>query len=151
MVLAFWYWSLPVSVLIATAKGASLGRNPRPSSRGLEALLPPPPQPAIALARRAMRARTGSRRRMKRGSVARAFAATIALPGEVAQSVEHTTENRGVAGSIPALAISRLRGIAWRRPRSLACGARVAPCVLASRAPRREPACQDWFGGNGGG
>ena len=34
--------------------------------------------------------------------------------------VEHTTENRGVAGSIPALAISRLRRIAWRRPRSLA-------------------------------
>src|SRR5947209_6869507 len=26
--------------------------------------------------------------------------------GEVAQLVEHTTENRGVAGSIPALAIS---------------------------------------------
>jgi hypothetical protein len=26
--------------------------------------------------------------------------------GEVAQSVEHTAENRGVAGSIPALAIS---------------------------------------------
>jgi hypothetical protein len=25
--------------------------------------------------------------------------------GEVAQLVEHTTENRGVAGSIPALAI----------------------------------------------
>jgi hypothetical protein len=34
-------------------------------------------------------------------------AATIVEPlhGEVAQSVEHTTENRGVAGSIPALAI----------------------------------------------
>src|SRR4051794_36328685 len=29
-------------------------------------------------------------------------------------------------------------GIAWRRPRSLACGARVAPCVLASRAPEAE-------------
>jgi hypothetical protein len=26
------------------------------------------------------------------------------LRGEVAQSVEHTAENRGVAGSIPALA-----------------------------------------------
>jgi hypothetical protein len=29
-------------------------------------------------------------------------------PGEVAQLVEHTTENRGVAGSNPALAIQRL-------------------------------------------
>jgi hypothetical protein len=28
------------------------------------------------------------------------------LGGEVAQSVEHTAENRGVAGSIPALATS---------------------------------------------
>jgi hypothetical protein len=27
--------------------------------------------------------------------------------GEVAQLVEHTTENRGVAGSIPALAIRK--------------------------------------------
>jgi hypothetical protein len=32
-------------------------------------------------------------------------AATITARGEVAQLVEHTTENRGVAGSIPALAI----------------------------------------------
>src|SRR3954447_2036383 len=39
-------------------------------------------------------------------SVPQARAATIAkLLGEVAQLVEHTTENRGVAGSIPALAI----------------------------------------------
>jgi hypothetical protein len=29
---------------------------------------------------------------------------TSARLGEVAQSVEHTAENRGVAGSIPALA-----------------------------------------------
>jgi hypothetical protein len=28
------------------------------------------------------------------------------IQGEVAQSVEHTAENRGVAGSIPALATS---------------------------------------------
>jgi hypothetical protein len=32
---------------------------------------------------------------------------TAWLHGEVAQSVEHTAENRGVAGSIPALAIGR--------------------------------------------
>jgi hypothetical protein len=31
---------------------------------------------------------------------------TRSFPGEVAQSVEHTAENRGVAGSIPALAIA---------------------------------------------
>jgi hypothetical protein len=31
--------------------------------------------------------------------------------GEVAQLVEHTTENRGVPGSIPGLAISWLRRI----------------------------------------
>ena len=30
--------------------------------------------------------------------------ATLGRRGEVAQSVEHTAENRGVAGSIPALA-----------------------------------------------
>ena len=35
----------------------------------------------------------------------------MVAPGEVAQLVEHTAENRGVAGSIPALAISlTLRG-----------------------------------------
>src|SRR5262249_5993477 len=33
-------------------------------------------------------------------------AARLARQGEVAQSVEHTAENRGVAGSIPALATS---------------------------------------------
>jgi hypothetical protein len=33
-----------------------------------------------------------------------AFPPRSALPGEVAQLVEHTTENRGVAGSNPALA-----------------------------------------------
>src|ERR1700730_8497882 len=40
----------------------------------------------------------------RQGSDRKPSAATIALPGEVAQSGEHTTENRGVAGSIPALA-----------------------------------------------
>jgi hypothetical protein len=39
--------------------------------------------------------------------------ATLRAPGEVAQLVEHTAENRGVAGSIPALAISPKR---VRRP-----------------------------------
>src|SRR5438034_10201532 len=34
-------------------------------------------------------------------------AATLRRPGEVAQLVEHTAENRGVAGSIPALATSQ--------------------------------------------
>jgi hypothetical protein len=40
-------------------------------------------------------------------------------PGEVAQLVEHTTENRGVAGSIPALATPECRmaaGFAAIRP-----------------------------------
>jgi uncharacterized protein len=34
--------------------------------------------------------------------------ARLSARGEVAQSVEHTAENRGVAGSIPALATLRL-------------------------------------------
>ena len=58
------------------------------------------------------------------------------LRGEVAQLVEHTTENRGVPGSIPGLAICRLRGIAWLCPRSLVCRAHFAHCVLARRAAR---------------
>src|SRR5439155_6733585 len=37
-------------------------------------------------------------------------AATLGARGEVAQLVEHTAENRGVAGSIPALAISSIEG-----------------------------------------
>ena len=55
--------------------------------------------------------------------------------GEVAQLVEHTTENRGVAGSIPALATrgcGASSGCVLGRSRA----ARVAPCVLARRAPR---------------
>ena len=35
--------------------------------------------------------------------------ATLRRSGEVAQLVEHTAENRGVAGSIPALATSLAR------------------------------------------
>jgi hypothetical protein len=42
---------------------------------------------------------------------------TSANLGEVAQSVEHTAENRGVAGSIPALA-------------TLACGPRGAAATM---------------------
>jgi hypothetical protein len=57
----------------------------------------------------------GSRRLFGRTRVGR-LAATLATPGEVAQLVEHTAENRGVAGSIPALAISRSKsGFGCRR------------------------------------
>src|SRR6266508_4639393 len=42
--------------------------------------------------------------------------ARLAPLGEVAQSVEHTAENRGVAGSIPALAIA---SISRRPPQAL--------------------------------
>ena len=55
----------------------------------------------------------------------------FAAPGEVAQSVEHTAENRGVAGSIPALAIFR------RRDRHGGRGSRAAP----------EPDFRRWSGG----
>src|SRR3982750_723354 len=47
--------------------------------------------------------------------------ATLDRRGEVAQLVEHTTENRGVAGSIPALAISG-------RPGASGCVIGVRPC-----------------------
>src|SRR3954468_6318439 len=62
-------------------------------------------------------------------------AATIRARGEVAQLVEHTTENRGVAGSIPALAIvvAARQHVAASSVDSLA-GASFAPCVLATRA-----------------
>ena len=39
----------------------------------------------------------------------RPFPDSLSFLGEVAQLVEHTTENRGVAGSIPALATWRTR------------------------------------------
>src|SRR5689334_3347020 len=42
--------------------------------------------------------------------------ATMEPRGEVAQLVEHTTENRGVAGSIPALAISECRVVGGLLP-----------------------------------
>jgi hypothetical protein len=45
--------------------------------------------------------------------------------GEVAQLVEHTAENRGVAGSIPALAIARSKSGALR--------ARTTPAVEFSK------------------
>ena len=38
----------------------------------------------------------------------RPFPDSLSFLGEVAQLVEHTTENRGVAGSIPALGTSLL-------------------------------------------
>ena len=38
------------------------------------------------------------------GVAVRPVAATLGVRGEVAQLVEHTAENRGVAGSSPALA-----------------------------------------------
>src|SRR5919106_5133277 len=41
--------------------------------------------------------------------------ATLSRRGEVAQSVEHTAENRGVAGSIPALAIAARSPLRLRR------------------------------------
>jgi amidase len=40
------------------------------------------------------------------------YPGTLSRRGEVAQSVEHTAENRGVAGSIPALAISPVGTVA---------------------------------------
>src|SRR5262245_28131065 len=53
-------------------------------------------------------------------------AARLARQGEVAQSVEHTAENRGVAGSIPALATS----------------ARVSEALLEGREPTYDPHAQ---------
>jgi hypothetical protein len=56
-------------------------------------------------------------------------------PGEVAQLVEHTAENRGVAGSIPALAIDIARS---KRRRNEPVGARGL--LRRSRAPAQVPA-----------
>ena len=44
-------------------------------------------------------------------------------------------------GSNPTLSVSRLQSVAWLCPRSLACEAGVAPCVLARLAFRRESRC----------
>jgi uridine kinase len=57
--------------------------------------------------------------------------ATLSRLGEVAQSVEHTAENRGVAGSIPALAILHPSPIVMFNP-SLQ---RAISAILASVAP----------------
>src|SRR3954447_12644903 len=119
MVLAFWYWPLPVSVLIATARGASLGRKPSPSSRGLEALLPPPPQPAKTRARTVMGARSASRRRMKRGSVAERPRRPIRLSGGVVG---------GAATLDTAAATQESRPIAPRSPRAALC--RALPALV---------------------
>ena len=76
------------------------------------------------------------------------------LVGEVAQLVEHTTENRGVAGSIPALATPRLwriarlchraRAMQGTVPGPLPCLAGASPgdgegVALATPANRRFP------------
>jgi hypothetical protein len=64
--------------------------------------------------------------------------------GEVAQSVEHTAENRGVAGSIPALAMAGINGLTGAggppRPRD-ALRVRATPANIACvRATERgEP------------
>ena len=64
-------------------------------------------RPHHRLRPQAHRARRRSRRTGGLTPTARTRRMKVALPahsGEVAQLVEHTTENRGVAGSIPALA-----------------------------------------------
>jgi hypothetical protein len=38
---------------------------------------------------------------------------------KVAQSVEHSTENAGVAGSIPALGTNAIRVVNWKEPQAL--------------------------------
>jgi adenylate cyclase len=45
--------------------------------------------------------------------------ASLHLPGEVAQLVEHTTENRGVAGSNPALAIPHTSETGSKMPKEI--------------------------------
>ena len=57
----------------------------------------------IEMGRLTVRNRTGGTGRVR---VSR-LGATLRTRGEVAQLVEHTAENRGVAGSSPALAIPR--------------------------------------------
>jgi hypothetical protein len=62
--------------------------------------------------------------------------ASIAPRGEIAQLVEHTTENRGVPGSNPGLAIVVVGAMGDRR---LASGHGVAPPPSASRRGRSCP------------
>jgi hypothetical protein len=74
--------------------------------------------------------------------------------GEVAQSVEHTAENRGVAGSIPALAINRHflsggvftveQGDALREFRRSTTSARSATTRSATSTPRPDTVCPTW-------
>ena len=59
--------------------------------------------------------------------------ATLRCRGEVAQLVEHTAENRGVAGSIPALATPHSYGV----PRCRACAPGRASRRPGARAVRR--------------
>ncbi len=49
--------------------------------------------------------RSGGRRRARAAASRQSVRASLTGRGEVAQLVEHTTENRGVGGSIPPLAI----------------------------------------------
>jgi hypothetical protein len=56
----------------------------------------------------------GRARHVGRGGERRNDLARLGDRGEVAQSVEHTAENRGVAGSIPALAIRCVLGSVLR-------------------------------------
>ena len=58
-------------------------------------------------------------------------------PGEVAQLVEHTTENRGVAGSNPALATNAAPRTAARRA-SPAAGGAASALNLDLRRDQRE-------------
>jgi hypothetical protein len=58
---------------------------------------------------------------------------TLSRRGEVAQLVEHTAENRGVAGSSPALAITGGRDVARRRARRPEAGSREARADTPSR------------------
>ena len=88
-------------------------RHPRPRGR----------------ARRAPRADPGPARCRAsapgRNRTARAYLAASLVPlGEIAQLVEHTTENRGVPGSSPGLAIS-----------SSSCKSRPGSWALAERVP----------------
>ena len=68
-----------------------------------------------------------------------------ATEGQVAQLVEHTTENRSVGGSIPSLAtnidsLARIGGSLssqlWRRPR---CVAKSKPDCISSQPSRKPP------------
>ena len=73
-------------------------------------------------------------------------------PGEVAQLVEHTAENRGVAGSIPALAISAAKsGRRFAPPMMtlLRVGFRCTPMSAASRGVGSKGFVKTATGGRG--